>query len=186
MLCNLCAVCKSHVCLCVLYLCLSSSQPLHFLFLLFCYLWNMDTHTQIYIHMHTCTTPFITSPGPWIIISAVQGQGDAAGKLKSERSAEFDLSVLRYLFVKVKAGRRLVFYLYCRDNRDISFFFDMLRRTSFPLTCVTSCCTTGSSSFGSPLHLLWHNMPVTVTQTPLYLIDTMCMFWVCAYIQQKQ
>lgn len=47
-------------------------------------------HTQTQAHAHK---PFITCPRLWII-SALQGQGDAAGKLKSERSAGFDLSVL--------------------------------------------------------------------------------------------
>lgn len=71
--------------------CLFSSLPLH-LFRYHIYEYGVSTHSDT----GTCThahKPFITCPRLWII-SALQGQGDAAGKLKSERSAGFDLSVL--------------------------------------------------------------------------------------------
>lgn len=71
--------------------CLFSSLPLHLFRYHICE-YGVSTHSDT----GTCThahKPFITCPRLWII-SALQGQGDAAGKLKSERSAGFDLSVL--------------------------------------------------------------------------------------------
>lgn len=71
------------------YPCLISSSSFH-LFL--------STHT----HAHTCTQTIHHPAGPSLIISAAQGQGDAAGKLKCARSASFDLSVTLFQLRKTR------------------------------------------------------------------------------------
>lgn len=66
-----------------------------------------------------------------------------------------DLSVLLYLYVKITAEKNCCFvFAAVMIDTFVRFIFDKLPWTPFPLTRVTSCCTTGSSSYGSPLLVL--------------------------------
>lgn len=141
-------------CVCVLYLCLSSSDPLH----LFSHLWIRCGHTHAHAHMHTCTQTIHHLPKTPDLLSLWS-------KVKEMQQVNWSLRGQQHLislFLHPRAERlrqKKAGVLFCLWQQWYRHFLESymtglisleLHLTLFPLTPVTSCFPTGSSPIGSP------------------------------------